>query len=121
MPSRFSRRRFLGVTGGAAAAVALGVPGELSWPGAVAAATPGSDPLARLGRAYLSIAPDEGSVDTLFDRVPGLRRNRPVIEQLPDLQSRVASDFARQRTVSIDGWRLARTEARVAALHALGQ
>lgn len=126
MPSRFSRRRFLGVTGGAAAAVALGVPGDLTWGSgawggtAAGVATP-RDPLTRLGRAYLALTPDEDSVDTLFDRVPGLDRQQPVVAQLPALQSTVTADFARQRTVSIDGWCLARTEARVAALHALGR
>jgi hypothetical protein len=78
------------------------------------------DQLTRLGRAYLALAPDEDSADALFDRVPGLNRQQPVVEQLPALQATVTSDFARRRTVSIDGWRLSRTEARVAALHALG-
>lgn len=119
MPSRLSRRGFLGAAGGAAAAVAL-LPHEFAWGATTSGAGP-RDELTRLGRAYLALTPDEDSVDTLFDRVPDLDRKQPVVGQLPALQSIVTADFARQRTVSVDGWRLARTEARVAALHALGR
>lgn len=121
MALRCSRRRFLGLAGGATAAIATGVPLELLRGQDGAPRGTAADPVARLGRVYLRSEPDEGTVDALFDRVPGLTRRRPVLEQLPDLQGRVTADFARQRTVSVAGWRLARTEARVAALHALGR
>jgi hypothetical protein len=118
---RYTRRGFLGVAGGTATAVAVGLPRDLAWSDLVAGMAPDRDLLAVLGRAYLKIAANEASVDSLFERVPGLSRRRPAAEQLPELQARITSDFARQRTVSIDGWRLARTEARIAALHALGR
>jgi hypothetical protein len=120
LPSRFSRRRFLGIAGGAAA-FTLVAPHDLAWAQPVATAAPSADPITRLGHAYLALTPDEDSIDTLFDRVPGLHKSLPVVEQLPDLQAKVNADFARARTVSIDGWRMSRTEARVAALHALGR
>jgi hypothetical protein len=121
VPGRYSRRRFLGIAGGAAAVVTVGVPRDLVWADATVPAAGARDPITRLGRAYLDLTPDEDSVDTLFDLVPGLRRGQPVVEQLPGLEPKVTSDFARRRTVSIDGWHLSRTEARVAALHALGR
>jgi hypothetical protein len=120
LPIRFSRRRFLGLAGGAAA-ITIVAPHDVAFGRALASDAEPRDPITSLGRAYLSLTPEEQSVDTLFERVPGLHRNQPVVEQLSGLQAKVTADFARHRTVSIDGWRVARTEARVAALHALGR
>jgi hypothetical protein len=75
-------------------------------------------PIGLVGAAYLALTPDEASRETLRELVPelaGVRRGE-IEGRLGVLAERVREDFASGDTVVIDGWVLARTEARGAAL-----
>jgi len=73
--------------------------------------------LATLGRAYREAHPEESTVDALLAR---LLRNRRAGQQLGDLvRDAVAADFKALAIENLDGWLLARTEGRLAALASL--
>jgi hypothetical protein len=131
---RLSRRGFLiGATG---AAVALVVRME-PWRAVVAYADPSdADRLVGLlthveqartvGTAYLRAYPHDGSVGRLLDgiasRLPGGRaalRTSSGSELRRTVSASIRSDFERGATVRVQGWILARTEARLYALAAL--
>lgn len=61
----------------------------------------------RIGRAYLALAPHEGSPDILRDLIPA------------DLDVALAEEFRRGDVVLLAGWMISRTEARVGALAVL--
>jgi hypothetical protein len=73
-----------------------------------------------IGRAYLASHPEERSSAALGR---GLRAALP--DELDDaalrvaLRARIREEFRREEVVQVEGWILARTEARVAALAAL--
>jgi hypothetical protein len=79
-----------------------------------------------IGRAYLHITPGESNPYTLLSAlrqdVPGLQR---ALRLSPDKDLRhllalnCMEDFARSRTVELDGWIVARTEARLCAFSAV--
>jgi hypothetical protein len=81
---------------------------------------------ARLGAAYLRSAPAMADVAAL---VAAIRRDCPDLEAVAASTNRdqvlgavrewVGRDFAQGAVVSVGGWVLARTEARLAALAAL--
>jgi hypothetical protein len=75
-------------------------------------------PIGLVGAAYLALTPDEASREKLLELVPELAgvRRREIEAQLGLLAERVRDDFAAGDTVVIDGWVLARSEARGAAL-----
>jgi hypothetical protein len=74
-----------------------------------------------LGKRYLAEYPDDRDVDRwvaeMLGRTGGCCRDRE--ELVLVTAERVRADFAAGQTVSIQGWILARTEARLAALAAL--
>ena len=115
-----SRREILSLLG-------LGVPGLA----VLQACGPGSDTVDRLqgffpdrasaaevGRAYLQRHPAESDVDTLVSSIVG---DPPVSadDLVTDVLARHREDFARGRTVTVRGWVLSGTEARLCALAAL--
>ena len=103
------------------AAVTTGVvpPGPVAaWAGRAAA--PESDGIAALGRAYLRRHPHESHAPRLLRQLPEVRSAHAVRPQLPRLTSTIVADFDTGRVVNVDGWELARTEARAAAAIALG-
>lgn len=119
------RRAFVGL------AVAAGLGAHAMSRGSLseaAAATPtrvaGQDPttrrIAALGKAYLKLRPDEADKAFLLRNLPDVDTTRPVVVQLPALQRPIVDDFVAGRFVSVLGWQLAVTEARAAALVALG-
>jgi hypothetical protein len=79
-----------------------------------------------LGRAYRAQYPGEAEMATLtwllwrdlgLSGAPGLRVNAPTREQLrAALDSRVRAQFGTGDTVLVQGWMLARAEARLCAL-----
>lgn len=114
------RRRFLGLAAGAAAgAVAVGVP-PLAWSAvdgqafrpALASLLTDAE-VRRVGRTYLMDHPAEANVDALRRTVLG----GDAAGEGDDAPAR--SDFENGRTVVVDGWVLAQTEARQCALYAL--
>jgi hypothetical protein len=122
-----------GVAGGVAAAVGRAFVEDTAAPVAAAPDPPASTedrtpdrrppieattPIGLVGAAYLALTPDEASRETLRELVPelaGVRRGE-IEGRLGVLAERVREDFASGDTVVIDGWVLARTEARGAAL-----
>lgn len=108
----FDRRRFLGV---AVAAGAMSAGGLGVW-----RLLEDRDPddgarLRGIGRAYLAAYPDESTPAALLARAPELR-GRWTASRFGTLRGAVARDFRDGSIVIVDGWRLATTEARAAAL-----
>jgi hypothetical protein len=88
------------------------------------AATPTAGAIATIGAAYLAVAPAE-EADEAFLRgeLPTITASTAdgVVDQLGTLAEPVQEDFAAARTATVDGWILAVSEARAAALvHLLG-
>jgi hypothetical protein len=80
------------------------------------------DSLAAIGRAYLRRHPAEQDLGELRDRVPVLvdaRTRADARAALPRVAAVAREDFAAGDVVDVGGWRLARTEARAAAVVAL--
>jgi hypothetical protein len=76
----------------------------------------------RLGLAYLAVRPEEADPDHLIGQLAHLGSNGGTSG--PDVLRRnlvdaCAADFGAGRVVRVDGWILARTEARACALVAL--
>ena len=80
-----------------------------------------------VGRAYLAAVPEEASVQALVGRLIG--ETSAVSAPLPladrealraAMRSRIRRDFAEGRVVTVDGWFLSQTEARLCALTACG-
>jgi hypothetical protein len=78
-----------------------------------------------IGEAYLAAYPGERDAAHLGNLIAADVDTRPLLESLAPEQlgavigAIVQRDFALGRTVEIDGWLLARTEARLCALTAL--
>jgi hypothetical protein len=120
------RRAFLGAvagTGLGAFVAASGVAPRVHPAGANAPsdAAGAGGAIAPLGQRYLTRHPRERSVERLLELVPGFDPARAAEAQLTEFRFAVEADFAHGRTVSVDGWRLSRTGARLAALAALGR
>jgi len=119
------RRQFLEL--GGTSALALPLAGSIAW----IEPTDEQRPLARpdmltrvgdhgltrrLGRRYRRVFPGENDTATLTE----ILRRSAAGEEGPDLSTkltaRVRRDFAEGRTLNLDGWVLARTEARQCGL-----
>jgi hypothetical protein len=78
-----------------------------------------------VGRAYLATAPQERSIERLIalltgDRLPSDRvLNADAKALRAHVQEALSEDFAAGRTVSVRGWMLSLTEARLCALAVL--
>jgi hypothetical protein len=74
--------------------------------------------VARVGEAYRAAYPDEDDRALLERELPDLdgARGAELEDRLRLLDERVRQDFADGDVVLVDGWLLARTEARAAAL-----
>lgn len=82
---------------------------------------PASPALAVLGRSYLAAYPDEGDAEKLLRGIAGNRAQPCSRAAWCDLiRERRADEFAHADTVIVDGWILARCEARLCALQAIG-
>jgi hypothetical protein len=131
-PVELSRRRVLagaGVLGAAAVAGLVVVPrltdDDSASPEDTGAdsgppPTPGSptEAIALVGAAYLAGASDENDEAQLRSLLPTLTAVSAdeLVDQFGTLQDPVQTDFAEDRTASVDGWILSLTEARAAAL-----
>jgi hypothetical protein len=84
-----------------------------------AGTVPAATAIAAVGAAYLAQA-DAREADEAFLRaeLPTLTAADAggVVDQLPTLAEPVTADFEAERTASVDGWVLALSEARAAAL-----
>jgi hypothetical protein len=128
---RVSRRAVVAGIGGAATAavVAVLVGRQLDeGEGEEAAGSPRAndepsddEAIKRVGEAYRAAYPDEDDVEVLEAALPrfdGLS-GQQVQDQLSTLRDQVRADFADGNVVLVDGWLLAATEARAAALVSL--
>lgn len=119
-----SRRAFLARTAMAGAVLAaplvgvLHVTGARSGPVHLVSELHGSRSARRLGRIYLDGVPSEASVDTVVTNLCGMvdRHGDACLVRVRDL---IARDFHTGDVVTIDGWLISRTEARLFALSAL--
>lgn len=138
--SRLDRRRFLALAGSVLGLVAvsrrvvLAAPLEAGprateasdvdgHPRSVETLVSGGEGVRRIGAAYLAATPEERDASALFDAIlakrPDLARaSRPRALRAAFARA-VRHDFAVGDVVVLDGWRLARTEARLCALWAL--
>ena len=132
MPPRLTRRALLRVGAAALAPIVLYplLSRELVFRSSlrerIAGLLPHAGAAAVVGAAFLRAHPQtsaEGLIDDI-SRNLGLNPNR--LERLSDselgflLDRRIRDDFQGRRTVVVDGWILAETEARLAAVVALG-
>lgn len=134
MKDRLTRTELLAAAG--AAGVGLGLASLRPWSALVEveAALPAtrlrqllssSESARAIGRAYIEVEPGERSEAVLVDRIAGaLHGGRSALEaQRGELRRLVAEairdDFDGGRLVNVDGWLLARVEARLYALAAL--
>lgn len=92
-------------------------------PPQLASLLPAGDAAAVLGAAYRTAVPAEATAEALADAIladlgwPARRlRDRELGERL---LTRVREDHAADRIVNVEGWTLARTEARLVALRSL--
>jgi hypothetical protein len=98
---------------------------ESAAPGWLATTVGDSGAAARLGRLYLEVHPQERDLDALVAGIdaattPELASGSTGVDQmLVALQRAVRGDYIRDRVVSVRGWVLSRTEARVYAALAL--
>lgn len=133
--SPVDRRGFLGAVAGAFVASTTRLRGLARVPTAVprqaaapALATYFADPaaVARIGAAYLAVAPADGDADLLLTELApegSVPADYWATVAIADLQvairDAVHADFEAGDIVDIGGWQLARTEARLAALSTL--
>ena len=122
-----NRRSFLYTAGAATLGVAVASCRAPSASDARALARPellarlGEAPVRAIGASYRATRPAEGNADQLRRAILA---SRPVHARLfgasgPSLAEMVRDDFARGRTVVVDGWILSVTEARQCALFSL--
>jgi hypothetical protein len=125
-----NRRQFLRVGGTSAVAASLS-----GLPGASAAASFGLHTLAqpdllsilgpevvrKIGLQYRTVVPAENQVQALHAAILAARpwTSRLLGFPRPRVADMVAADFARGRTIVVQGWVLAATEARQSALFSL--
>jgi hypothetical protein len=126
---RVSRRTVIvggalvGVAGVVGVALAADVFGSDDAPSASSPSTappvPPAEGIATVGAAYLATADaSEGDEATLRAALPTLTGATPdeLIDQLGTIRPAVEADFTEDRIVEVDGWILAQSEARAAAL-----
>ena len=121
------RRRFLQL--GAATAASLLVtacaPGELVS-NEVDVSVPqllpvlGSDVVSAIGRTYRAAFPDESSAPRLRAAIAATHKSSGLVGWTQQsIADQVRNDFAQGRTVVVNGWVLAATEARQCALYSI--
>ena len=79
----------------------------------------GPERVRQLGAHYRASTPNENSADALRAALSSGHRLRIPFIKSASLDDRIRDDFAAGRTVVVDGWVLAVTEARQAALFSL--
>ena len=79
----------------------------------------GPERVRQLGAHYRASTPNENSTETLRAALSSGHRLRIPFIKSASLDDRIRDDFAAGRTVVVDGWVLAVTEARQAALFSL--
>jgi len=79
----------------------------------------GPERVRQLGAHYRASTPNENSTETLRAALSSGHRLRVPFIKSASLDDRIRGDFAAGRTVVVDGWVLAVTEARQAALFSL--
>jgi len=134
MSLRVSRRTVLAALAAGIVGAAIGV--RLYWPGGnvtrdarrFAGMLRHPDSAAWLGRFYLEVNPREADAALLVTligaaRGPALPPASPSADEAlrADLEERIRNDFIYGNTVSVDGWLLSLTEARLCALVSLLQ
>lgn len=73
-----------------------------------------------IGQHYLQRYPDEANADQLFSLITaGVDQSVDVQQVRTQLSQRIRQDFADEQVVNLQGWLLARTEARLCALATL--
>jgi hypothetical protein len=126
--SEIDRRRMLGWLA-AAAGVLVAAPGlACSSDDPEAAPTTTSEPggeallaaVQRVGDAYLAAHPDEADAEVLAAALPAdVDAEGDPLRLMRAVEDAAAADYAAGRVVLVDGWRLAQTGARAAALVSL--
>ncbi|MEZ4700302.1 MAG: hypothetical protein R2834_08235 [Rhodothermales bacterium] len=100
-----------GLATGLFAPAALATPASLNRP-ALLGWLRDAEEVRRIGRRYLELHPTESSAAGLENAIGRALRST-------DIDTHTRDEFARSETVQVNGWILARTEARQCALYAL--
>ena len=119
------RRRFLQLSGLGVVAIAADVAcsqradSALDQPALIAVL--GADRVRQLGERYRAQTPSEGNAESLRAAIGKDRGWRIPFLGNESIASQIEDDFEHDRTVLVDGWVLAVTEARQAALFSLAR
>lgn len=118
MAQQIERRIVVGALGAAALSLALprGLRAEPSLTAALAELFGNLDSARHIGRAYLRQTPAEASRETLLSALDG---TLPSAAKGEELRRQLRQDFADGNVVTVRGWLLSRTEARLCGLAAL--
>ncbi len=124
--SAMARRRFLAMAALGAVGATLGAAGDAAAMPVRTLAAPGLLTLLgcermvlQIGEQYRQLVPDEDDAKVLMQAL--LLPSQRGLASGPgaDLAELIRQDFSHGRTVMVDGWILARTEARQCALYSL--
>ena len=128
---RFLRSLLLGMLAGTSSACrnpgdshGAGQPEAPAWLASVISAP---ESAARLGRSYLELHPEEGDANRLMADIEAAvagyggaeSRDTDANQSTASLQRVVRGEYTRDQVVSVSGWVLSRTEARLYALVSL--
>ena len=80
----------------------------------------GTDRVRAIGKRYVASTPNENTADALRSAISKSRSQSRVPLMPRSIDDQVREDFIDGHTVLVDGWVLSVTEARQAALFALG-
>ena len=115
---RFLKLSALGVIGGVADACASNDTGNaVDHPALLAMLGP--ERVRELGALYRAATPSENNADALRSAIAKGRGSKIPFFGNTSIDDQIEDDFAGNRTVLVDGWVLAVTEARQAALYSL--
>lgn len=107
MTERLSRRTVLGL---------LGAAGALTVVGGACTVGDGWPAITLIGKAYRARYPAENDASTVAGLLGGANSTATPPTLLAQYDDQIRSDFETGQAIWISGWRLSRTEARIAAL-----
>lgn len=123
---KLNRRQFMQVTLSAAVAWGIGqsansamAPSQHPLLDRLATLLPHQQSARSIGHWYLQQYPQEAHIDQLLAALPAALQTADVADLQRQLAQQIKADFTADQIVKVQGWLLARTEARLCALTAM--